>query len=537
MKKKFRKLVLPLALAAVMSVPVIAAPVVPEGVLLHRAQGESFYVGLRSMAYAHGWDVGWDGEARTVTLSHADGRSHTITIGEMGSFIDGDLTWLPHHYAAALFAEAPSFVPEEVVKGFMNHILAGNYAAATMMGSLDFQQALVGVPLTLHVSGRHGTTLGFEVLGVQGVDGHYLAAIHATHVKGEAIHQILINSNGEIISFGTASFAFEPKMPPEGATYTAEALVIGEGTQWALDALLTVPEGASAENPVPVVILVPGSGANSMDSSLFENRPFFDIADYLSSNDIAVLRYNERSFTHGVLMSQTFGLHLSMWEEYVEDVILAAELMRADARISQVFVLGLSQGGLMAPRLAEEAGLDGTIIMNGSPRPFHQISYDQQTQFINDMVAAGLLSQADADAAFVQLAAMIEEAQRILALPESELPYHFVMGALPAVYERSIVESLPLPFIARNTSTPVLILQGSRDFQATVENDFRIFVDGTQGMDHVTLILYEGLNHLMMTAYRQYGPLVMDAMEYAIPGRMDVAVLRDIVNWINSNIN
>jgi len=421
-----------------------------------------------------------------------------------------------------------------VVTTFMDNLVAGNTLAATMMMSAEMQQLF---PIDLVITLRQGEVLDFVVLDTVEADGFHVSTVSATVAKGASLYSIAVNDAGEIAGFSILDFAFEPMMPPQDATYTAEGLIIGDGGEWPLDALLTIPQNASVDSPVPAVILVPGSGPNNMDSSIFANRPFFDIADYLSSNGIAVLRYNERIFAHGARMVEVFGMDYTLQEEYFEDVLLATELLRNDNRISEIFVLGLSQGGLVAPRIAEEAGLDGVIIMNGSPRPLHLVGYDQMTQQVTDALVAGLISQDEADVMFAMNREQLDEMQTALNLPASELQGVLFFGAISAIYELSVMESLPLPFIARNTEIPVLILHGSRDFQATVESDFRLFVDGTEGMGHVTLILYEGLNHLMMTAYRQYGPLVMDIMEYAIQDRVDAQVKRDIVDWINSNTN
>lgn len=442
-------------------------------------------------------------------------------------------------FVTACYYESDNNIPglgyEDTVVTFLNHLIAEDYDAVTQMLSTEMQAALSAVPLQVIVSGRLGNMIDISMLDILEHEGLQIYTVAANHSKGSAVHQIVLDANGYISGFQNIQFNFQPMMPPENANYTAEAVVIGEGTIWPLDGLLTIPQNASVQNPVPALILIPGSGANNMDSSLFENRPFFDIAHYLSSNGVAVLRYNERAFSHGIQLTQTFGANVTLQEEYIEDALLAVQILRNDPRISQIFVLGHSLGGIVAPRIAEEGGLDGVVIMASSPRPLHLIIYDQNTSFIRDSVEAGIMSQADADMALALLAAQLEEAQNLLNMPPEELANIFIFGAIPAIYELSIIESLPLPFIIRNTDTPVLILQGSRDFQTTVEDDFQIFLEGTADMPHVTTILYDGLNHLMMTAYRQYGPLVLDVMEYAIQGNVDINVTRDILTFVLMN--
>jgi len=471
------------------------AELVGSGTILH----DAYMLPLRSTMESFGHFIEWDGATRTANI--------LLQEVEMTNN------------------------PGIAVTTFMNNLVAGDYDAVTQMLSPEVQAALT-VPFQVLTTGRYGEILDYTVMDSTEQDGLYIATVSANHTKGAAVHQVIVDSNGAIMGLAPLQFDFQPKMPPADANYTAEAVVVGEGTMWALDGLLTIPQNASTDNPVPAIILIPGSGANNMDSSLFANHPFFDIADYLSNNGIAVLRYNERAFTHGMQLGQVFGANFTMQEEYIEDTLLAAQLLRDDDRISQVFLLGHSLGGIVAPRIAEEAGLDGVVIMASSPRPLHQILYDQRAHIINDAITSGTMSQDDADVALATLATQLEEAQHALTLPVDQLENIFLFDMFPALYERSLMESLPLPFIANNTDRPVLILQGGRDFQTTVEADFQVFLDSTVGMMHVTTRLYEALNHLMMTAKIQSGPLAVDVMEYAIPGNVDEQVLRDIVDWI-----
>lgn len=422
-----------------------------------------------------------------------------------------------------------------VLTHFMDLWVAGDYEAAQGLLMPEFYAALGAIPLQFHLSGRHGRLMDYTILEVTEAQGLYSAMVHATHEKATVLHNIFAFEPGMIVGFIPIQVDFEPMLPPEHATYTGEAITIGADTPWALEGLLTIPENASEENPVPAIILIPGSGANNMDASIFQNRPFFDIADYLSSNGVAVLRYNERAFTHGFAMAQTLGLAQTVYEEYIADAFLAAQILRDDPRISHVFILGHSLGGIVAPRIAAEAALDGVVIMASSPRPLHLIWYDQSQQHISDTLDRGDMDLEAAEAARALLATQLAEAEAIGTMTPEALATTILFDTFPAMYELSIIQSLPLPFIGRY-HTPVLVVQGGRDFQTTVADDFQLFVEGTQGMDHVTLILYDGLNHLMMPAYRQEGPLVIDVMEYAIPGTVCPEFLADLLAWIMAQV-
>ncbi|MCK7535401.1 MAG: hypothetical protein MZV63_32685 [Marinilabiliales bacterium] len=46
--------------------------------------------------------------------------------------------------------------------------------------------------------------------------------------------------------------------------------------------------------PFPAVVLITGSGPQDRDETVFSHKPFKVIADHLTRNGIAVLRYDDR---------------------------------------------------------------------------------------------------------------------------------------------------------------------------------------------------------------------------------------------------
>ncbi|MCL2361324.1 MAG: stalk domain-containing protein [Defluviitaleaceae bacterium] len=538
--RKTKTVILALVLAIIVAIPsiTIARPLdeVPQ-----RTENDVVYVPLRQTAYAHGAIVDWHGETRTVYVTFANGETWSFSVddlvSEIGGFIEPPgVTWIPLDFAVQRFAATLTY--EVIVTNFMERFAIRDIVGATLMMSAEMQQAF---DLNMGILVPHGDIEGFVVIDASYVPGFHVFDVAATHVMGEAVYNIAVNDMGEIAGLGI-DFIFEPMLPPVNATYTAETIILGVGTAWPLDGILTLPENASADNPVPAVILVHGSGAQNMDLSLFNNRPFFDIADYLSSNGIAVLRYNKRTFTHRTAFGQAFGSNVTVWEESIEDALLAVELLRADERIGSVFVAGFSLGAMLAPRIMEEGNLDGAIMMGGSPRRLYEISYDQNMQVITDalndlpdLIAAGVISQEEADAILTAnldiIASALEEARNMPNMTEAELAEAVIFG-MPAIYQLSIVESLPQIFMARNT-TPVLILHGDRDFQVFTEQDFNVLVSYTQGMAHVQSILYNNVNHMFMQSQTSYN----DIRDYMPTDRVYEQVLRDILAWINSIVN
>ena len=76
-----------------------------------------------------------------------------------------------------------------------------------------------------------------------------------------------------------------------------EKVVIGKGTEYPLNGLITIPDGAYG--PSPAVVMVHGSGASNMDEKVIKLTPFRDLADGLAAHGIASIRYDKRTFVHG----------------------------------------------------------------------------------------------------------------------------------------------------------------------------------------------------------------------------------------------
>ncbi len=75
---------------------------------------------------------------------------------------------------------------------------------------------------------------------------------------------------------------------------------------------------------------------------------------------------------------------------------------------------------------------------------------------------------------------------------------------------------------------PVLILQGERDYQVTLE-DFAGWKKGLAGRGNVTFKSYPALNHLFMTGKGKARP-----EEYEAPGHVAREVVDDIAAWVKT---
>ncbi len=285
---------------------------------------------------------------------------------------------------------------------------------------------------------------------------------------------------------------------------------------WPLPGTLSMPIG---DGPFPAVVLVHGSGPNDRDESIGPNKPFRDLAEGLASRGIAVLRYDKRTRTHA---SRIAGLRdFTVKEEVVDDVVAAVKQMRTTkgVRPDRVFVLGHSLGGMLAPRIAAaEPSIAGLILLAAATKQLEQ-AIVEQTRYL--VMLDGKVSAEEEGA----LAAMTKLAADVRALKPGDPPIVSTGISAPASYWLDLRGYDP-PAAASRLALPMLVLQGERDYQVTME-DHAAWQRAIGSRANVQMKSYPALNHLFLAGSGPSAPA-----EYGQAGHVDEAVVRDIAAWI-----
>lgn len=306
-----------------------------------------------------------------------------------------------------------------------------------------------------------------------------------------------------------------------------ENIVVGEGTKYPLKGILTLPENASDQ--VPAVVFVHGSGSSNMDEKVGKLTPFKDLAEGLAELGIASIRYDKRSFAHPFKMLREKVV--TVREETIEDAILATELLRRDSRIDKdnIFIAGHSMGGMLAPRIDAEGGnYKGLILMAGSPRTLGEIMLDQNEEVMRS--GKGVLQWyvktqvAKISAIFEGMYELSDEEAKKKKLGNGTTLYYFKeMGEHPASEYLLKLEK------------PVMIMQGEKDFQATLEKDFAAYKELLEDKKNITFKVYENLNHLFVNSV--YGNIMKAMKEYKVEQHIGKNVIKDLADWIFNAIS
>jgi pimeloyl-ACP methyl ester carboxylesterase len=143
--------------------------------------------------------------------------------------------------------------------------------------------------------------------------------------------------------------------------YTEEVTFENIPAQVTLAGTLTLP---SEEGDYPAVILISGSGAHDRDEKISGHKPFLIIADHLTKQGIAVLRYDDR----GVGKS-TGNFDDATTADFASDVTAALEFLKTRKEINKakIGLIGHSEGGVIAPMVASESNDVSFIVLLAGP--------------------------------------------------------------------------------------------------------------------------------------------------------------------------
>lgn len=308
--------------------------------------------------------------------------------------------------------------------------------------------------------------------------------------------------------------------PVPGAEAVEERNVSFASDGLKIPAVLALPK--NRKGPVPIVVLVHGSGPHDADESIGPNKPFRDLAYGLAADGIATLRYDKR--TH--FAPDTFKDHPDLDHEVTFDAVAAlayaSTLTEVDAK--RVFLLGHSLGGTMAPviaadQLQQSAGsLRGIIFLAGGAIGIQQ-TLERQLIFQAKLQGAG------AD----QLNAIQKQWEEIFrTINDPTTPEDEMVGSpplrLPERYWRSWVSQDPAAELAK-LGLPALVLRGTKDIQVS-EQDFQALQKASTAPGSESKQL-EGLNHLMM-------PVTGDStgQEYFHSAHVAPEVIQIVADWI-----
>jgi len=338
-----------------------------------------------------------------------------------------------------------------------------------------------------------------------------------------------------------------PQEPKEPYPYKTEEVFFDNATDHVrLAGTLTLPQ---SDGPFPAVLLVTGSGPNDRDQLIWGHRTFLVLADYLTQQGIAVLRYDDR----GVGRS-TGNYDPAVFEDFERDALagLAYLKTRPEINTDKIGLLGHSEGGAIATLAASSSADAAYLVLMAAPG---QSDFDGLLkQFAHSYSANGASEEAisvkcsilkqifctirqetDSNTATSKIRGILQKAKPQLAALSAEQRRKIELESVDT-FEFGWMFSPGFSSILRydakeslmKIKCPVLAINGEKDIQMPIENLAAIEAALEAGGNHrCTIKEMPGLNHLFQTS--QTG----SPSEYAsIEQTLSPAALTIISDWI-----
>ena len=332
--------------------------------------------------------------------------------------------------------------------------------------------------------------------------------------------KLVFNKNDKVIGFffvpPNAKFSYQPPIWVTAGKVKEKDIDI-QSADLRLKGKLTMPtEGTN----FPVVVLVHGSGPQDMDMTIGPNCVFKDIAMSLAAHGIAVIRFDKRTKAYRAELT-TMIPYMTPDEETVQDAVAAVTFAEGEELLDhrKIIVLGHSFGGMMAPQIASKSkSVRGVILMAANARPIQQLIIDQLKY----------ISKSDSANPDIQksLALMQEKVDRVNSknyADDTELSL-LPMGIGPPYWK--YLENYDQFKVAEQLKIPMLVLQGERDYQVTMD-DFKIWQEKLKSRPQTTFKSFPEMNHLFMSGE---GPSM--PVEYDKKSNLDKSVTDFIADWI-----
>ncbi len=298
----------------------------------------------------------------------------------------------------------------------------------------------------------------------------------------------------------------------------------------------------------PAVILISGSGPQNRDEELLGHKPFLVLADHLTKNGIAVLRFDDRGTAES---TGDFKTATSL--DFARDVEFAIKYLQTRKEINknQIGLIGHSEGGIIAPMVAAESkdikfivllagtGIGGDKLLLLQQELIGKASEIsdadlQKAKEINEGAFDIVLKSDNTESLETELTYYIKQALK--DYPESEKPTGMSEDEYVGLQVKQLTSPWMIYFIKykpaptlEKVNCPVLAINGEKDLQVPAKVNLEAIGNALEkgGNKNVTTKELPGLNHLFQEC--ETG----SPDEYStIEQTFSPIALAEITNWI-----
>jgi uncharacterized protein len=307
-----------------------------------------------------------------------------------------------------------------------------------------------------------------------------------------------------------------PQIPTGPFPYSSKEVKIKTtNPEVILSGTLTIPQG---KGPFPAVILVSGSGAQDRNEELMGHKPFWILADHLTRNGIAVLRYDDRGYA-----KSTGNFDDATTMDFADDANAVFNFLAKQKKIDKAYIgiIGHSEGGIIAPIIASKnPQVQFVVLMAGTSISGDKILIDQQELImranktdekevteniqLSEKIIDFLLKEKNNPNLQTDLANHIEKVAKEIhyTIPKSLSPKTFAKQTAFAYSKKWIVSfvSIDPALYLKQLMIPTLALFGEKDLQVSTRANVKPMEDALKNNPKATVHTFLDLNHLFQHA-------------------------------------
>lgn len=259
----------------------------------------------------------------------------------------------------------------------------------------------------------------------------------------------------------------------------SEAVLDAAGPKGSLKGTLLTPNS----KPTAVVLIVPGSGPTDRDGNNpfgVNASPYRLLAEGLAEKGFATLRIDKRGmFSSAMAVEDANAVTIS---DYVDDVRSWIKVLRSQLHTPCIWILGHSEGGLVALASAQEEDVCGVVLIATPGRP------------MGEMLRRQLKANPENEMLLKQALPIIDALEHRRRVDITNMPPALQILFNPAVQGFLIDAFSYNPgHLISTISKPVLVLQGQRDLQVE-ETDARLLKAANP---QASLVILPNMNHVM----------------------------------------
>lgn len=303
-----------------------------------------------------------------------------------------------------------------------------------------------------------------------------------------------------------------------------------EGT-YTLSGTLTIPDEKNKK--FPAVLIVAGSGASDRDGNLkgMPMNVYKDIAEFLTSKGFATLRYDKR----GTYNSEG-NFYATGFFDLIEDAANCVKFLKSHENIDEdkVFILGHSEGALIAPVVQQRVQVSGLILLAGAAEPSIELLNRQNEMAFEEMYASKGLKGLFYRTFKIPEKSRMKNEKIYQMIDESNQDIMKVQGlTLNAKWMRELRKFNVCDYL-KEVTCPVLAITGDKDIQVPPEHAKTIaeMVKGEgewhiiPNMNHV-FRPFEG-EHTMLGLMKEYRALIQKPIMSELLEKIEAWLTRQI---------